>query len=180
MHVWVLCESQTTNVYCLFCRVIDVVVYPLPVGGTVSKPIAGVWTSSSSESFIDCSLQVLCPALDSLFMLIAIPVQQLCIGLVLMLSLRRLLSLSPMMVYSRPFVYRPTQIAWDERTLPFPVSLPSPSRNTRFCPCAFKRQGPIVILGLSTSWVWRWTDSGSEGGVWGDREGVGGLWVGVS
>lgn len=42
-------------------------------GGTLSKPIAGflmqlgVWTSTLSKRFIDFSLEVLFPALDSLF-----------------------------------------------------------------------------------------------------------------
>ena len=48
-------------------------------------------------------------------------------------------------------------------------------KKKKSCPCAFKRRDHIVILGLSTGRLWRWTDSGSEGGVcvWGgEREGV--------
>lgn len=60
-------------IYIYFCNVIYVIFIDMTEGGTLSKPIlaflmqVGVWTSTSSERFIDCSLQVLCPALDSLF-----------------------------------------------------------------------------------------------------------------
>lgn len=46
--------------------------------------------------------------------------------------------------------------------------------DAKRCLCAFKRRDRIVILGLSTSRLWRWTDSGSEGGVWGREK----VWVG--
>lgn len=36
--------------------------------------------------------------------------------------------------------------------------------------CAFKRQYHIVILGLFTSRLWRWTDSSSEGDAWGGEK----------
>lgn len=57
----------------VFCHVIYVILIDMTEGGTLSKPIAGfllqvgVWTSTTSERFIDCSLQVPCPTLDSLF-----------------------------------------------------------------------------------------------------------------
>lgn len=71
---FLLTVFQTMNVYFLFFAVsCNVILIAVTEGGTLSKPIADlpmqlrVWTSTSSERFIDCSLQVLCPALDSLF-----------------------------------------------------------------------------------------------------------------
>lgn len=74
-----------------FCIVINVIVINTTEGGTLRKPIAGfhtqvgVLSSTSLETFIDCRLQVLCPALDSLdcLMLIAILEPQLCRDLML-------------------------------------------------------------------------------------------------
>lgn len=74
-----------------------------------------------------------------------------------------------------------TRMTWSPELEDNDAKKKKKEKEKKSCLCAFKRRDHIVILGLSTGRLWRWTDSGSEGGVCGgEREGVGGACVGVS